>query len=131
MVLYKDLLDKMYKDAIESDCVAPESKLEFIGNHIFDFTTYSSEIDVILAKRMLSVCSSILYGTTFDFIGKSDDNHIEFILMCNMPFLKEKIDWGTSIRGAFFSDDVYKIDNEYDIYDIKQFISDLISWSNE
>src|SRR6187551_1705842 len=127
---YEQFLDQLYKEAIEMDCVAPKSKLEFIGVHIFDFTTYCGEFDEILSKRMLAVCKAIVEKTTFEFIKPSDEAHLEYITMCNMPFLVDKLSWGTSIRGAWFDDKTYKIDcDNSEVTDINSFVKALIKWS--
>ena len=129
---YTHLLDEMYKGAIESDCVAPENKLEFVGNHIFDFTTYDSDLDVTFAKRMLEVVEAISNKTTFDYHGQSQEKYENFILMCNMPFLANKLSWGTSIRGAWFETGTYWIDSgNYEVTDIDEFMKVLIKWVNE
>lgn len=129
---YIELLDSLYKEAIGCDCVPPSNKLEFIGNHIFEFRTYSGDLDALFAKRMILVCKHILERTTFDFIRQSDENHIEYITMCNIPFLLNKIDWGTSIRGAWFDDSSVKIDyNNVEIEkgQFKFFMRALIDWA--
>ncbi len=128
---YPQFLDYLYKDAIESDCVAPDSKLEFLGNHVFGFTTYSGDIDVILATQMVEVIKAIVEGATFDFI-KDDTKHIQYITMCNMPFLKDKLEWGTSIRGAWI-EEYGKGDLEIDFHkiprkDFKLFCQGIIDW---
>jgi hypothetical protein len=132
---YAQLLDRMYQEAIVLDCVAPGSKAEFVGNHIYDFTTYSGDLDVIFCNKMTEVIEAILNGTTFEYIGKSDEHHINYIAMCNMPFLRDKLEWGTSIRGAWL---MYYNDNGNDYWeinfekipktDIKIFLQALIDW---
>lgn len=130
---YADLLERVYQEAIETDCVAPASKLEFVGNHIFDFTTYDSGLDEKFAVRMLEVLTAILHGRTFEYQDVSQENYENYILMCNMPFLSKKIEWGTSIRGAWFCASPFSIDLNIpsEITDIKAFISALIKWVNE
>jgi hypothetical protein len=133
---YTQLIESWYKDAIESDCVAPESKMEFVGNHIFDFTTYDSELDAKFAMRMFEVLIAIYTGTTFEYHGQSEEKYENYILMCNMPFLDGRLEWGTSIRGAWI--DKYPRTMEYEINmeklparDFKEFIGALIKWVNE
>lgn len=133
---YYHLLESWYKDAIESDCVAPENKMEFVGNHIFDFTTYDGELDVKFALRMLEVLMALYNRTTFEYQEQSPDKYENYILMCNMPFLDGRLEWGTSIRGAWI--DEYPRATEYEINmekipakDFKEFIGALIKWVNE
>lgn len=145
MVDYKEKLDERFKNFVhmrEEHGAKKESvsKLEFIGSDIFDFTTYDSEMDEILAVKMLGVCNAILNNTIFEYI-KNKENYINYITMVNMQFLIDKIAWGTSIRGAHFDDYSsdpfiyvkYIIGNEYkDLFprqDLKIFMKDLIEWS--
>jgi len=107
------------------------TKLEYLGNVIFDFTTYSSDIDIIFAQKMVPVLKCILNRKTFEYI-KDNDHHINYISMCNSPFLIDKLEWGTSIRGAWFNDaKSYRIDCGRIIIkegELKEFIEDIIEW---
>lgn len=134
---YAHLLDKMYKEAIESDCEAPVSKFAFIGDHIFDFTTYDSDLDEGFAKLMLDVLNAIHTKNTFEYQKLSQAHYENYILMCNMPFLNDKLSWGTSIRGAWFEDSEYSV-GAYEIdfeqipkKDFPVFIEALIKWAYE
>lgn len=110
------------------------SKLQFICEHIFDITTYESYAAEVIGLKMLEVCDAILNNKTFDYI-ENDNNRINYLTMVNMPFLANKIEWGISIRGAWFDDNPYTTDIFYCIdqglprKDIKVFILDLIKWS--
>ncbi len=60
---------------------------------------------------MLEVLKVILERETFLYIESSNENYINFITMVNMPFLIDKLNWGTSIRGAWLdSTKEYSID---------------------
>jgi hypothetical protein len=99
---YIEMLEKNYQDWVNDPCVGGDdySKLEHLGNEIFDFTTYDGEMDEMLAKDMLEVLEAILYKDTFHYI-ENEKNYKNYIIMVNMPFLYDKISWGTSIRGTF------------------------------
>lgn len=137
---YKKELDKLYNARMELD-YKPNNKLEFIGNHIFGFTTYDSNIDELFAGKMIKVIQAILDRKTFEYIDKGEDNYINYLTMVNMPFLKDKLEWGTSIRGAWFDeygssfdkDEFYSITYEFKILkkEINNFMKQLIEWSNE
>lgn len=77
------------------------SRAEFVSKDVFCFTTYDSEVDEMLASNMLEVITCILDRKTFEFQGVCDENYLTYLLMVNMPFLKNKLDWGGSIRGAW------------------------------
>lgn len=98
---YKELLEHSYKVAAKTFDCAPESRLEYLGDHIFNFATYDSEMSVLFASKAVEVCAAINNKLTFDFI-EDDNNYKWFLIMCNMPFFTERLEWGTSIRGAWW-----------------------------
>lgn len=98
---YKKLLEHSYKVSAETFECAPESRLEYLGDHIFDFTTYDGEMSALFARKAVEVCAAINNKLTFNYI-KSPDDYRWFLLMCNMPFFAERLEWGTSIRGAWW-----------------------------
>jgi hypothetical protein len=77
------------------------SHLEYISEHIFGFVTYDSAISEELAIRAIDVCKAISDKKTFDYIADTN-NYRWFILMCNMPFFFNRLQWGSSIRGAWW-----------------------------
>lgn len=90
-------IEEQYEEWKESE---PDvTKEEFLMGHIFDFDTYDGDLDNFFCHLVVEVIEAILNRTTFDYIK---DNYKNYIIMVNMPFLKNKIDWGTSIRGAWF-----------------------------
>jgi len=79
----------------------PETRLAYLSEHIFNFTTYDGEKDEFFGRKAVEVCAAINDRTTFDFI-KDEENYTWFLVMCNMPFFEDKTEWGTSIRGAWW-----------------------------
>lgn len=127
---FKQELDGLYKMWQDMPC-PPESKMEFLGATIFDFTTYDGEIDILFAEKMVEVLECILNKTTFEY--QSDkDKYINYLTMVNMPFLTDKLKWGGSIRGAWLDDyNQYKIDCDRLIIEkgeLTDFIKQLIEW---
>jgi hypothetical protein len=43
---------------------------------------------------------------TNEYIESSPENYRWHIIMCNMPFFANRIEWGTSIRGAWWKPDI-------------------------
>jgi len=78
------------------------SRLEYLSDQIFNFTTYESEMGELFASKAVEVCAAISDKKTFDFIGVGDENRMWYLLMCNMPFFADRLEWGTSIRGAWW-----------------------------
>ena len=96
---YNKILKESYKNICENEYKM--SKLEYIGEHIFDFTTYDTEFLEMFAKKALEVCKAITDDKTFDYI-KTKEGEKWYLLMVNMPFFQGKLEWGTSIRGAWW-----------------------------
>lgn len=95
---------KLIKESYEEDCSFngdEYAKAEFLADNIFDFVTYDGEVDKSFVDTAIEVVNAISTGTTFEYI--SDKNKYKwYIAMCNMPFFRDRIEWGTSIRGAFW-----------------------------
>ena len=84
--------------AFEGDDLTP---LEYLCGHIFDITTYAADQDEKIGKKVIEVIDAINNRTTFDYI-KNEDDHTWYLLICNLPFFKKRLNWGTSIRGAWW-----------------------------
>ena len=96
---YLKLLEHSFKMASEQN--QEISKFEYLSINIFDFTTYDGEMDALFAKKALEVCIAITEKNTFDYI-RDHDNYKWYLIMVNMPFFNKKLEWGTSIRGAWW-----------------------------
>jgi len=127
------ILDENYKFWQEMDC-PPESKMEYAGSVIFDFTTYDSLVDSTFATLMLEVVGCILNRTATKYMN-NEDCYLNYLIMVNMPFLTDKLEWGGSIRGAWFNDyQEYEIDCgriEIKEKELTVFIADLIEWCSD
>lgn len=131
---YKKILEEKYQEALTDTCCSPpNSKLEWIGDVVFDFTTYDGNMSAKFAGNMIDVIECILNGETFEYINKSEVHYITYLLMINMPFLKGKLEWGTSIRGAWFDEYGHHSEKEagriYYKKNIKLFCKDLLEWN--
>ena len=137
---YKKKLDEIKKHEDRTTGCPSHNKMAFIGNYIFNFTTYDGAIDELFAKKMLEVIDCILNNKTFDY-QNDEANYINYLTMVNMPFLIDKISWGTSIRGAWFDECGHHSDKQPAVYEIgcvdlvvpkieiKDFMRQLIEWS--
>lgn len=139
---YKSKLAELYKESKEIECY-PSNKLMFLGSDIFNFTTYDGAIDELFAKKMIEVIECILNKQTSEYHkhGENQANYLNYLTMVNMPFLADKLEWGTSIRSAWFDEyghqsdkeKLYKITYDWKIpkADINKFFRELIEWVNE
>jgi len=82
------------------------SRLEYLGDYIFNFTTYEGEYSELFAKKALEVCAAISGSKTFEYI-KEPEGRLWYLLMVNMPFFEGKLSWGTSIHGAWWDKPVH------------------------
>ena len=106
-----EILEKEYQEEKEyNECLG--SRLDFIGETIFNFTMYDGVASERFALKMIEVIECIINRTTFEYQKENYDN---YLTMVNMPFLVDKLDWGGSIRGAWLD-----YSKEYTVsYDIK------------
>jgi len=125
-----EILEKEYQEEKEyNECLG--SRLDFIGETIFNFTMYDGDASERFALKMIEVIECIINRTTFEYQKENYDN---YLTMVNMPFLVDKLDWGGSIRGAWLD-----YSKEYTVsYDIKiekeeieLFLTQLIKWYYE
>lgn len=98
---YLALLEYSYKKYCDFFKERDISRLYYLADEIFDFTTYDSEAGELFATKALEVCAVISDRRTHNYIG-NHDQYQWFLIMCNMPFFKNRLGWGTSIRGAWW-----------------------------
>jgi len=98
---YRLLLEHSFDVSKRMDECPPRGRLDYLSQHIFDFTTYDSAVDELFAGKAVEVCNAITNRTTFEYI-ETEEGNLWYLLMCNMPFFYPRLDWGTSIRGAWW-----------------------------
>lgn len=96
------LYDAHYTDYILSTC--DTTKYEWAASEIFDLCTYDGDLDERFVKTILEVCKIILENRNYEAI-RDDNFYPKFIIVCNLLDHKKWIDWGSSIRGAWFQED--------------------------
>jgi len=92
--IFREMLEEGY--SVESSD-RPMSRLEYLSDNIFNFTTYDSEISVEMAKQALTICRLINEHSMSEYIA-DPIQYRSFIYYCNLPFFINKLDWGGSIR---------------------------------
>jgi hypothetical protein len=97
---YLALLESSYEVSLADEC-PPLNHLEYLSDHIFDFTTYDGGIAALFASKAVEVCKALSDGATFDYINDAE-NYRWYLLMVNMPFFAGRLNWGGSIRGAWW-----------------------------
>lgn len=104
---YRRMLEEGHAEIDAFQGQGRTSRLEYLSDYIFNFTTYDGEMAELFARRALEVCDAISNSTTFDYI-KDAEQYRWYLAMCNMPFFADKLEWGTSIRGAWWGEPPHK-----------------------
>ena len=78
-----------------------EQKLIFLSSEILGLTTYDTGLDVEFGSMVLETMKHIQNRTTFEYI-EDEENYKKYIMSVNL--IVEWLDWGTSIRGAWFNE---------------------------
>jgi len=98
---YVAMLEHSYKQTKAYQSDPWMERLEFLAFHVFEFVTYENIISSLMAEKCLEVCKAISDKTTYEYI-KTKENNTWYLLMVNMPFFQYKLNWGGSIRGAWW-----------------------------
>ena len=88
-----------------------ELKAEFLASDIFDLTTYDSALDLVFVREIMGVIEAIHYGKTFDYFKNEQGKYITYIRCVNLPWFGDKLNWGSSIRGAWW--DYFQTGSKY------------------
>lgn len=122
---YLELIKKEYSTRFHD-----YNKYDFL-NELFNFAVYEADIEKQMVKDMIEVLRAILNGETYEYI-KSPSRQKKYIHMVNTPFLYDKINWGTSVRGAWLDDDneyyIELLDVEIEAGELTKLIKALIEW---
>lgn len=116
---------KSYTDEQESPAV---SRLEYLSENIFQFFTYDSSTNELFAKKAIEVCQAITNRKTFEYI-EDRQQYLWYLMLCHVPFFAKRINWGSSIRGAwwdFDSSDKMKLEECHFCVDQKEIKNPLI-----
>lgn len=97
--LYESWKENERFQNVDEKYTSQEIRLMFLANGIIGLTTYDDELDIEFGKMILETMIQIKNKTTFEYI-KDQNNYRNYILSCNL--LNGWLDWGGSIRGAWF-----------------------------
>lgn len=95
------LLERSFNLTMASSECGDMTRAEFLAEYIFNFTTYDSEMSDLFGRKAVEICIAITKKTTFKYI-EDKENYQFYLLMLNMPFFSKRIEWGASIRGAWW-----------------------------
>jgi len=106
---YLELLEYSYKTEIAHS--GETSRLDYLSENIFDFTLYDSEMGDLFGKKAVEICCAINDKKSFEY---QKDSYQWYLIIVNMPLFVGKLEWGMSIRGAWwglYGDDVFTIES--------------------
>lgn len=84
------------------DYTLVEWKYAWLCDSVFNIDTYDTNLSVKWGKLIFDVMRAIQGHKTYDYI-KDEANYETYVAVCNLFNLNQLIDWGSSIRGAWFS----------------------------
>lgn len=76
----------------------------WVCDEAFDIATYDTDVSIAFGRAILDVMSAILGKRTFNYIKLPGKYHA-YIAVCHILDQRDMIDWGSSIRGAWFDYD--------------------------
>lgn len=85
----------------ERDIELYDGKADWIAEEVFDLTAYDSDIAAEMGSASMEVFKAITEKTTFDYI-KDPEKYRQYLRVVNWPFFIKRLNWGTSIRGAWW-----------------------------
>jgi len=97
---YLQMLERSFSEAQLNEC-PPSTRFAFLADSFFDLTTYDDDVSDEFGRKAVEVCAAITNQQTFSYIS-DPANYRWFLLMVNMPFFADKLNWGGSIRGAWW-----------------------------
>lgn len=133
---YTDKLKSNFLEDLENANGQEFDFYDYLAEAIFDISTYESEVQEKLVTWCIESCRAILNRKTFEFISEPENN-FAYLTVLQFSFFQRKIEWGTSIRGAWFNlEKGSKLPYEFSEYicsddDFKEFIADVIMFYDE
>lgn len=100
-----DVIELYRKEyAFETEVIQEGStKYTWAASQVFELTSYDRSLDELFVKKIIEVCKAILEGRTFEYI-RDESRYVTYILVCQLLEHLNWIEWGTSIRGAWFEE---------------------------
>lgn len=74
---------------------------------ILGIVTYDHEYEAKLIQIVVEVIDAITERTTFEYMEKGTANYENYLMVVNLAFFKDKLEWGTSIRDAWWDGKLY------------------------
>jgi len=93
--MWKEIDEDGYVEFTEA-----QRRLMFLSDAIMGLTTYDCSMDIEFGQMFVDTMEVIKNKTTYKYI-EDPENYKKYIVSCDR--LDDCIEWGTSIRGAWFN----------------------------
>jgi len=121
---YLEMLEESYQESKENCFTCePPSKLNFIATQVFLIWTYDSSIEDKMGLEFLKICDVITKRNNFQFI-ESEESYELYLRTVSYPFFEDKLEWGSSIRAAWWKHNPVEIDSCGLYYEGKQLLKE-------
>lgn len=78
-----------------------ENIYSWCAYRVLELSTYDEELDELFVKKFMEICNAILSRNNGMYM-ENRHAYITYIIVCQLLEKNDWIDWGTSIRGAWF-----------------------------
>lgn len=138
--LTEDQLNFMYQEHRDYEikcCGADDmTKFQFLCNEVFNLFPYDSDIEDSWGRDLFRVLNHINRGIGSDYWSASDENYNKYLIICQLLDMKHWINWGTSIRSAWFefsdnSDRLFEFITCVSVDDKEHYDEEGVEWNQE
>lgn len=84
------------------DCAGSSPTAHEIVAAVFGLITYDGGADYVFSEAIVQVLEVIRDKETFEFLEENNTKYLTYLLVVNHPMIRPVLNWGTSIRGAWF-----------------------------
>lgn len=95
-------LEPYYQDA--QSYSGAKTRAAWLATYLFDVDTYDDDMGEWFTDIMLATARAVSERATFEFI-KDRTRYRDYLTAVNLPFFVGRLEWGGSIRGAWWTGD--------------------------
>ena len=99
---YLKLIEEDLEEHMDEELYKLAPAVTYLSNNVFDFTTYDTDVSALFVQKAVEVCEAVTMKTNSEYIEKCHENYLWYLLMANMPFFEQRLEWGASVRGAWW-----------------------------
>ena len=96
-----DLLEKNYQSSAEHH---QQTRKAWLAESVFGTCSYDDDMAEWFADIIIAAASIISKEAVL--MVDDEDEYRNYLIAVNLPFFDTRLNWGTSIRGAWWDDDM-------------------------